>query len=151
MNSQANDIEVEALEMLCGYNWPGNVRELRNVIERAVVLATREVITAENLPQNIHAALEEVTDPGAAAKQLRNRATGQFISDVPTHVMHVSEIEDAPGLGFRERMAQLERQVLIEALTKNDWNQTAAARDLELPLRTLVRKLNKLDIKKPVS
>ena len=149
MNSDANDINMEALEMLCTYAWPGNVRELRNVIERAVVLATRDVITPDNLPQSIHVALEESTDPGSEEKEQRRRATGQFISDVPTNVIHVSELEEAPGVGFRERMAQLERQVLIEALNKNDWNQTAAAKDLELPLRTLVRKLNKLDIKKP--
>jgi len=32
------------------YSWPGNVRELRNVIERAVILATNSEITAEDLP-----------------------------------------------------------------------------------------------------
>jgi DNA-binding NtrC family response regulator len=34
------DIHDEALEILVRYSWPGNVRELRNVIRRAVLLAS---------------------------------------------------------------------------------------------------------------
>src|SRR5947199_10111276 len=40
-------ITPEALHPLLDYNWPGNVRELENVIERAVVLASGAVITAD--------------------------------------------------------------------------------------------------------
>jgi DNA-binding NtrC family response regulator len=32
------------------YAWPGNVRELRNAMERAVIVASGELITPENLP-----------------------------------------------------------------------------------------------------
>lgn len=34
-----------------GYPWPGNIRELRNVVERAVVLCDRDMITLEHLPE----------------------------------------------------------------------------------------------------
>ena len=40
----------DAVEALQAYAWPGNVRELRNVIERAVLLATGGVIRASDLP-----------------------------------------------------------------------------------------------------
>lgn len=40
-------------DALCAYSWPGNVRELRNVIERAVVLSSTDVITAESLPRQM--------------------------------------------------------------------------------------------------
>ena len=40
----------EAMQVLMNYTWPGNVRELRNVIERAVILSSGEVITADDLP-----------------------------------------------------------------------------------------------------
>ena len=40
----------QVLELLETYSWPGNVRELRNVVERAVSLATRPVIREEDLP-----------------------------------------------------------------------------------------------------
>jgi DNA-binding NtrC family response regulator len=39
-----------ALDALMAYHWPGNVRELRNVIERAVLLATDGVIDSSDLP-----------------------------------------------------------------------------------------------------
>jgi DNA-binding NtrC family response regulator len=42
----------EALSALRAYSWPGNVRELRNVIERAVLLATGPQIRPEELPLN---------------------------------------------------------------------------------------------------
>ncbi len=39
----------EAMHLLLQHDWPGNVRELANVVERAVVLATQEVITPDLL------------------------------------------------------------------------------------------------------
>ncbi|HJR40542.1 MAG TPA: sigma-54 dependent transcriptional regulator [Gemmatimonadaceae bacterium] len=48
--AQAPALSEEALEALQGYHWPGNVRELRNVIERAVLLASNGVIRVSDLP-----------------------------------------------------------------------------------------------------
>jgi two-component system, NtrC family, response regulator AtoC len=42
-------VEPEVVDALRSYNWPGNVRELENTIERAVVLATGPVITANSV------------------------------------------------------------------------------------------------------
>ena len=44
-NKPIKSISEEAMNCLIGYSWPGNVRELRNVIERAVLLERKEVIT----------------------------------------------------------------------------------------------------------
>jgi DNA-binding NtrC family response regulator len=46
-------IAEPAAALLLGYPWPGNVRELRNVIERAMILATGASITAANLPADL--------------------------------------------------------------------------------------------------
>ncbi len=46
-------VSQEALEILKRYDWPGNVRELANVIERAVVLGTTELILPEDLPESM--------------------------------------------------------------------------------------------------
>jgi DNA-binding NtrC family response regulator len=43
----------EAMRLLHAYRWPGNVRELANVVERAMVLSTSTVMTAESLPESI--------------------------------------------------------------------------------------------------
>ncbi len=40
----------EALAYFLVYDWPGNVRELRNMVERLVIMAPRDVIEADDLP-----------------------------------------------------------------------------------------------------
>lgn len=52
-NKKVSGISDEAMEILYGYPWPGNIRELRNVIERAVVLASAEKIELSDLPERI--------------------------------------------------------------------------------------------------
>lgn len=48
-------IEPETLKILSRYPWPGNVRELENVVERAVILCSQNVITPADLPPNLAA------------------------------------------------------------------------------------------------
>jgi transcriptional regulator with GAF, ATPase, and Fis domain len=43
----------EARALLRAYDWPGNVRELQNVIERAIVLGSADVITPDDLPETL--------------------------------------------------------------------------------------------------
>ena len=43
----------EAFDRILAYHWPGNVRELENAIERACALASGEVITLEDLPEDV--------------------------------------------------------------------------------------------------
>ena len=51
--------EAEAKRILLEYGWPGNVRELENTVERAMVLAERDTIFVEDLPER----LREARDP----------------------------------------------------------------------------------------
>ena len=46
-------ITPEALEVLIHYAWPGNVRELENVMERAVILCSNNVISPQDLPAEL--------------------------------------------------------------------------------------------------
>jgi transcriptional regulator with PAS, ATPase and Fis domain len=56
-------ISPEARALLRAYDWPGNVRELQNVIERAVVLGSSEVITPEDLPETLLETNDSSTRP----------------------------------------------------------------------------------------
>jgi transcriptional regulator with PAS, ATPase and Fis domain len=49
-NKKVSAVEPSAMRVLEQYAWPGNVRELRNVIERAVILASGEFIEVKHLP-----------------------------------------------------------------------------------------------------
>lgn len=46
-------VDDECLSALMAYDWPGNVRQLRNVIQRAMVVATPPVITIRDLPSDV--------------------------------------------------------------------------------------------------
>jgi DNA-binding NtrC family response regulator len=46
-------IAKDALEALVQYNWPGNIRELKNIVERMIVLSSGELLTLEQIPDDI--------------------------------------------------------------------------------------------------
>jgi len=52
-NKKVVGIENEALNLMIEYSWPGNVRELKNVIERALILASGDMITINDLPDKL--------------------------------------------------------------------------------------------------
>ena len=112
-----------ALDQLCAYSWPGNVRELRNVIERAMVLATRNVIDVEDLP------LEKMRSTF--------QATPQVTQPIPTTAA-------APGGETND-----EYQKLMAALEACGGNQTHAARMLGVSRRTLINRIEKYDVRRP--
>jgi DNA-binding NtrC family response regulator len=121
--SDVRTIDPRALAALESYSWPGNVRELRNVIDRAVVLAEGPAITPADLTERVR---------GGA------RSAG-------------AEAEPEPGdeLGdYKEHVRRYEAELILRALHKHNGNQTEAARALNLPLRTLVHKIQTYGIKK---
>ena len=111
-------VSPAAFECLKAYTWPGNVRELQNAIERLVVLNHGDVVEPEHLPAKFCAA--------PTAK--RNR------------------VVELPPEGYS--LEALEREVVVQALERNDWNQTRAADFLQIPRHTLIYRMEKYDIKK---
>jgi two-component system NtrC family response regulator len=110
-------IADSTLRILSTYWWPGNVRELQNVIERLVAITDKEWITDEDLPLEYHFAKLD-TDKRAPNITL-----------------------------FQEACDTFERNYIIRALERSDWNVTATAKYLGLPLSTLKFKMGKLDIR----
>jgi DNA-binding NtrC family response regulator len=116
-------IDPEALGLLERYAWPGNVRELRNAIERAVVIAEVDAVTALDLPERLRA---RAAGPAVAPKSAAPAYTGTL----------------------KERMEAFERDTLVAALRETDGSQTETARLLDLPLRTLQHKIKAYGLKK---
>ena len=52
-NRSVKGVEPSALKLLTNYHWPGNVRELENLIERAVVTSTNEILTEDDFPTDL--------------------------------------------------------------------------------------------------
>ncbi len=113
-----------ALSALTSYRWPGNVRELENMVERLLIMRDGDTITIDDLPEKI--------------------LTGISVSPASSNSGSVINL---PNEGYS--LEQLEREVVVEALVRNDWNQTAAARFLRIPRHTLIYRMEKYEILQP--
>ncbi len=110
-------ISPEAVRTLNYYSWPGNIRELKNVIERAYSLIEGNIILGSHLPANIF--IKSSVNPsvaGSGNKTLTNM------------------------------MKQIEKELLLDLLSKNNFNIQQTARELGLHRSTLYKKLDRLDI-----
>jgi DNA-binding NtrC family response regulator len=82
---RVHGFDDDAKELLLKYSWPGNIRELQNVIERALVLAKGEEITARELPGiRDSATVYEAASPiqrfvGNAAPAVTDSAAGDAV------------------------------------------------------------------------
>jgi DNA-binding NtrC family response regulator len=112
-------VSPEALIHLMRYDWPGNVRELENLIERAVALATREVIEPADLP---------------------------FPPDPPSRTATLKGAVLSGRLSLTEAEADFEREVIQDALTQTRYVQSHAAEMLGVSRRILKYKMDKLGI-----
>jgi len=110
-------ISPEAVDRLKSYNWPGNVRELENILERLVIFNRSGVIRSDDLPR-------EVAQP----------------------VFEVDRVRlELPDEGFS--LDQLERDILLLALQKHDWNQSQTARYLGITRNTLIYRMQKFELR----
>ncbi len=113
-------VAPEALRALARYPFPGNVRELENFIERAVTLASGEVVQLGDLPAEVQA------------------------SQAPSSGDLLGFPEE--GVSIEERLMAIERQFLEEALRRADGVKTRAAELLGLSFRSLRYRLHKLGL-----
>ncbi len=111
------EIAPEAEAALCAFTWPGNVRELENVLERAVALCGNARIELADLPQNVR-------DFVAVPKT------------VPTEL-------PAGGVDLESLVAELETNLIRQALHQGKYSQKRAAELLGLTPRSLRYRLRK--------
>lgn len=116
-NRPQTQIEPEAYKLLTDYSWPGNVRELENTIESALVLKNDNIITKEELPETL---------------SRQEKMLGKVIVNLPQDKISLEEIE---------------KDLILAALEKHDWNQTRAAAYLGITRPTLLYRMEKYGIK----
>ena len=101
------------------YGWPGNVRELENVVERLVVLSRGDEITPADLPDFLRRVRPAVEE------------------------LHL----DLPPQGIS--LEAVEKELILRALQKFNWNQSQAARYLDLSRKTLIYRMEKFGLRRP--
>ena len=112
-------LSVESLQLLTAYSWPGNVRELQNTLERAAVLTDSGVIEPQQLTLHIKSAL-------------------------PVHIFQ--NHESAQSGSIDERLDDVERSLIIEALNRSGGVQVKAAEILGINQRSMWHRIKKLGI-----
>ncbi len=118
MGKSISGFSDEALYDMMQYNWPGNVRELENIIERALNIAQDNMITKEDLPFDF------------GLKQ-------------PIELLLPEEEEVFLPT---ELPKNKEKSRIIAILAQEEGNITNASAILNIPKRTLYRKLQKYNI-----
>jgi two-component system, NtrC family, response regulator AtoC len=105
-------LSPETRRLLHEYGWPGNVRELENTIERAMVLAEKDSIESDDLPERIREARDPVQ-------------------------LHLTSGE----LSIKKTARVIEEILIRRALQKTKGNRTRAAEVLEISHRALLYKI----------
>ncbi len=115
LQTSIRDISNQARDLLISYPWPGNIRDLQNCIQSALILAREGILTTEHLPMRIK---------------------GYTFNEKGVHT---------PGAGLDENLKQmnykLEKDLILDALAKTDYNRTETAKLLKISRKTLFNKM----------
>jgi DNA-binding NtrC family response regulator len=106
--------------MMMGYPWPGNVRELQNVIERSAVVSEDGYIEAAHLPVQISGPFDNPNGCG--------------LPSLPS------------SLSLDDRLAEIEKSLIIDALRKTGGVQVRATELLGINQRSLWHRIKKHNI-----
>jgi transcriptional regulator with PAS, ATPase and Fis domain len=117
------EISSVALQLIMAFAWPGNIRELKNIIESASVIAENGYIEPAQLPAKI---------------------TGLFNNGA------TNEISLAVNLPLDERLNEIEKSMILEALRKTGGVQVRATELLGINQRSLWHRIKKhgIDVKR---
>lgn len=121
-------ISKDTLQELNTYAFPGNIRELENILERAFTLCENNTIEVEDL-------------------QLRDSTNNS--SQVGPHTHAPSGNHYQKSLNYAsvdEYLAEIEKEILSDALEHVRWNKTMAAKKLGISFRSFRYRLQKLNM-----
>jgi len=123
---QVEEISSGGLMCLMAYSYPGNIRELENIIEHAVAVTNKNVLTEEDLPSHVKGVpisdeirLLEKTAPGGG---------DVFLSK---------------GISLDDELSTHEKCLLLGALKKTNGVQKKAAELLGINYRSFRHRLEK--------
>jgi DNA-binding NtrC family response regulator len=125
MKQPTREFSPGAMNLLMNHDWPGNVRELENVVERAVILASGDVIRQGHLV-NIIDMLPHID------------------LDVPRTSEELKQIKK---IARQKSVENVEKHFVLGALKRNRWNVTRAAEDTGMQRSNFQALMAKYDIR----
>ena len=118
-NNTIKGINKETAALFFDYPWPGNIRELENVIERAMILCTGDVITTSDL-------------------------SSDFKNDI-NKILNIGEIPE--DIGLYKILAIIEKKIIQNALARTGNIQAHAAKFLRIGKSGLNQKIKKYKLR----
>lgn len=121
INPRIREMDASAYRALMQHHWPGNVRELRNVLEHAVVMCEREVVSVRDLPI-LH---DRSPSEGSGRPQV-----SAYSDNVPWQ-----------AFSSGGALPETEREWILDALRRNRFRRQETATELGLARKTLYNKM----------
>lgn len=155
----------KAIESLQEHPWPGNVRELSNLIERMIIMYGEQVVNVGQLPlkyrhldvDDYHPEYPEELQEREAINELFSgfdyddtEEDDETSSEVISGSHDIASTLPSAGLNLKEHLADLEINLITQALDKSEWVVARSAELLGMRRTTLVEKMKKYNIQKTV-
>lgn len=137
-NDMPVQFDAQAKEKLLSYNWPGNVRELENVVQRALILQSHKMITADDILLGSVASMQPTSL--SPKIQLTCEEPEQVAPDVAT--VQSTQVDDAQG--YKQELKDKENSIILDMLRACDGKRKDVAERLGMSPRTLRYKLAKM-------
>lgn len=140
-----------AMESLMQYAWPGNVRELSNLIERLLILYPNQIVDVADLPGRYRLLPCEPRDERPTEMDERDALAAVFQSPPeldPGIAMPLPMQLPQEGVNLKEMLADLEVELIRQALESQDGVVARAADLLSMRRTTLVEKMKKYGMSK---
>ena len=150
------ELTPSALDALHRYSWPGNVRELKNVMERAPFTCAGGPITEEHVPSDQfdseHGFFEPEEFEATEVFKARSPLAPSPAPSPPPAASPLNTPPAPPPLGGPREFAidsEEERRRVLAALEQCAGNQTRAAKALGVSRRTLINRLERMNLPRP--
>ncbi|PIX60154.1 MAG: sigma-54-dependent Fis family transcriptional regulator [Lysobacterales bacterium CG_4_10_14_3_um_filter_64_11] len=128
-----------ALRALSAYDWPGNVRELANLVERMAIMSPATPVHVRDLPQRYRCGDDQAMVAAVAASLAVGECEGVSLEERAMLLPN-------DGIDLRDHLAQVEVNLIRQALSLSDGIVAGAAKLLHVKRTTLVEKLRKYEM-----
>ncbi|PMG75004.1 sigma-54-dependent Fis family transcriptional regulator [Shewanella sp. 10N.286.51.B7] len=140
-----------AIESLKEHNWSGNVRELSNLVERLTILFPGGLVDVNDLPRKYrYIDVPEYSVEISEEQQERDALASIFSDDEPIEIPETRFPSELPpeGVNLKDLLAELEIDMIRQALEQQDNVVARAAEMLGIRRTTLVEKMRKYGMSK---
>ena len=134
---KVNAVPEKILGFLISYHWPGNIRELENVMRRVIAVSDWDFIF-EELKQDMEMDIrsEDGDSIDIIAQEQENTECIELFKENEYSLKKIS----------KTYVSRVEREAILDALRKTQWNRTKAAVLLGVSYKTLINRIQEFGI-----